>query len=98
MIEGRDLAGERCRMAHGVAQHEMTRGERRCVGQHPAGDRHRFPHVLVVGQRWREVVHEGDAGESGCLRGARSLDDGGVRHAHLRKEEVELGAHGRRSR
>jgi hypothetical protein len=93
MVEGRDLAGEHGRMTERIAQHEVPGGERVGPAENPTGDRHRLPHVLVVRQRWGEMVHEGDAFESGGLSSQRALDDRFVRHAHLREEEMERGVH-----
>jgi hypothetical protein len=49
---------------------------------------------VLLGKRWREVVHPRHAGESGRLRGARLLDHRVHGQSHLREVEVELGRHG----
>ena len=62
---------------------------------HPRRGDDRVVHVVALGERWREVIHERDAGEPGGLGGLGAFDDSIERQAHLGQEEADLHhAHG----
>ena len=92
VVERDGLAREHRRMTERIAQHELALHEPVGVREQPRVGGERLVHVVLLGHRWREVVHAGHAGEAGRLGGARLLDHGVHGQAHLREVEVELGS------
>ena len=78
-------------MTERVAQHELSLHQSLGVGEQPCVRGERLVHVVLLGQRRREVVHARHAGEAGRLRDACLLDHRVHGQAHLREVEVELG-------
>ncbi len=83
MVERGDLTGEDGRVPERVAQHEVSHTKRLGPGEHPTGDRHRLPHVVLERERWSQMVHEGDAFEPDGFGDERTIDGRVGRHSHL---------------